>query len=93
MYRDSPQWLRMMDYCNGVQSFINYALSNPRNINRGDIRCPCKRYKNRNFLDLDVVMMHLLQKKIHEEMSVLVCTRRTICSSHYYGRKDGWVNF
>jgi hypothetical protein len=38
-------------------------------------------------------MMHLLQKKIHGEMSVLVCTRRTICSSQYYGRKDGWVNF
>jgi hypothetical protein len=29
MYRDSLEGLRMMDYCNGVQDFINYALSNP----------------------------------------------------------------
>ena len=32
IYRDSPQGLRMMDYCNGIRGFINYALSNPRNI-------------------------------------------------------------
>jgi hypothetical protein len=24
MYRDSPQGLRRMDYCNGVQGFINF---------------------------------------------------------------------
>jgi hypothetical protein len=51
-----------MDYCNGVQGFINYALHNPRNINEDGIRCPCKRCKNKKFLDLDVVTMHLLQK-------------------------------
>jgi hypothetical protein len=28
MYRVSLERLRMMDYCNGVESFINYALSN-----------------------------------------------------------------
>jgi hypothetical protein len=54
-----------MNYCKGVQGFINYALSNPRNINRGGIICPCKRCKNKKFLDPDVVTMHLLQKKIH----------------------------
>ena len=32
MYRDSPQGLRIMDYCNEVHNFINYALSNSRNI-------------------------------------------------------------
>jgi len=32
MYRDSLQGLRRMDYHNEVQSFINYALSNSRNI-------------------------------------------------------------
>jgi hypothetical protein len=37
--------------------------------------------------------MHLLQKKVHREISVLVCTQRTIRSSGYHGRKDGWVNF
>jgi hypothetical protein len=60
MYRDSPQGLRIMDYCNGVQSFINYATSNPRNINGGGIWCSCRRCKNKKFLDLDVVTMYLL---------------------------------
>jgi hypothetical protein len=50
-----------MDYCNGVQGFINYALSNPRDINGGSIRCPYKRCKNKKVIDLDVITMHLLQ--------------------------------
>jgi len=32
IYRDSLQGLRRMDYHNEVQGFINYALSNSRNI-------------------------------------------------------------
>jgi len=32
MYRDSPQGLRGMDYCNEVQGFINFAISIPRNF-------------------------------------------------------------
>jgi hypothetical protein len=63
MYRDSPEGLRRINYCNEVQDFINYVLSNPRNISGNDIRCLCKRCKNKNFLDLDVVTMHLLQKR------------------------------
>ena len=56
-----------MNYCNEVQGFINYALSNPKNIIGGGIRCPCKRSKNKKFLDLDVVTMHLLQKGFIEK--------------------------
>jgi hypothetical protein len=41
MYRDSPQELRRMDYYNGVQGFINFATSIPRNFTDGGIRCPC----------------------------------------------------
>jgi hypothetical protein len=52
-----------MNYCNGVEGFINYTLSNPRNFSEDGIGCPCKRCKNKKFMDLDVVMMHLLQKK------------------------------
>ena len=82
MHRDSPQGLQMMYYCNGVQGLINYALSNLRNISGGGIKCLCNKCKNKTFLDLDVVMMHLLQKKkVHGEISVLVYTQRTICSS------------
>ena len=36
-----------MYYCNGVQGFINYTLSNLRNISGDGIRCPCKRCKNK----------------------------------------------
>ena len=49
IYRDSPQGLWMMDYCNGIQDFINYALSNMINISKEGIRCPCKRCKNKSF--------------------------------------------
>ena len=49
MYRDSPEGLRRMNYCNGVQSFVNYALSTPRNISGYGIRCPCKRLKIKSF--------------------------------------------
>ena len=38
-----------MDYCNGVEGFINYILSNPRNVSGDGIRCLCKRYKNKKF--------------------------------------------
>jgi hypothetical protein len=60
MYRDSPKGLIKMDYCNEIQGFINHVLFNPWNISGGGIRCPCKRCKNKKFLDPDVVMMHLL---------------------------------
>jgi len=62
MYLDSPQELRMMDYCNGVQGFINFATSIPRNFTGGGIRCPCRKCQNKTYLHPDVVMMHLLPK-------------------------------
>jgi hypothetical protein len=67
MYRDSLQGLRRMDYCNGVQDFINFATSIPRNFTNGDIRCPCRKYKNLKFLHQDVVTMHLLTKRFMED--------------------------
>jgi len=67
MYRDSPQRLRRMDYCNGVQGFINFATSIPRNFTNGGIRCPCRKCKNLKFLHQDVVTMHLLTKGFMED--------------------------
>jgi hypothetical protein len=32
MYQVSPEWLRRMDYYNEVEDFINYVLSNSKNI-------------------------------------------------------------
>ena len=82
MYRHSPKGLHKMNYCNEVEGFINYTLSNMRNISGDNIRCSCKSCKNKNILDLDVITIHLLQKKkkVHGEILMLVCIRRTICS-------------
>jgi hypothetical protein len=62
MYRDSPQELRRIDYCNGVQGFINFVTFIPRNFTDDSIRYPCRKCKNLKFLHQDVVTMHLLTK-------------------------------
>ena len=64
LYRDLPQRLQRIDYCNGVQGLL---IMYPRNISGCGIKCPCKRCKNKKLLDPDVIMMHLLQKKVHGE--------------------------
>jgi len=66
MYRDSPQGLRRMDYCNGVQGFINFTTSIPKNFTGGGIRCPCRKCQNKKYMPLDVVMMSLLHKRFME---------------------------
>jgi hypothetical protein len=50
-----------MNYCNRVKGFIDYALSNLKNISRGGIRYPCKRCRNKRFLNPDSSM-----KRAHE---------------------------
>ena len=60
LYRDLPQGLRMMDYCNGVQGLL---ITYSRNISKCGIRYLCKRCKNKKLLDPNVIMMHLLPKK------------------------------
>ena len=67
MYRDSPQGLQMIDYCNGVQGFINFTTSISRNFSGSGISYPCRRCKNKKFLHPDVVMMHLLHKGFMED--------------------------
>jgi hypothetical protein len=57
----------MMDYCNGVEGFINYTLSNPRNISGDGIRCPCKRCKNKTFFNPNIVTVPLLQNMFMEK--------------------------
>ena len=62
MYRDLPQGLQRMNYCNGVWGFINFTTSIFRNFTQGGIKCSCKKCQNKKFLHPDVVMMHLLHK-------------------------------
>jgi len=66
MCRDSPQGLRRMNYCNGVQGFINFATSIPKNFTGCGIRCPCRKCQNQKYLHPDVVMMHFLHKGFME---------------------------
>jgi len=74
---DGRSW---MDYCNGVQGFINFATSILRNFSGGSIRCPCRKCKNKKYLHPDVVTMHLLHKgPVYGGLLVLV-TQRIICS-------------
>jgi hypothetical protein len=56
-----------MDYCNGIQGFINFTTSIPRNFTDGGIRCPCKKCKNLKFLHQDVVTMHFLTKEFMKD--------------------------
>jgi len=35
----------MINYYNGVEGFVNYTISNPKNISRYSIRFPCKMCK------------------------------------------------
>jgi hypothetical protein len=78
----------MMDYCNEVQDFINYALSNPRNISRGGIKCSCKRCKNKKNRFRYCCNDSCFIKRVHRQIHVLVCTRRTIGFSTYRGKED-----
>jgi hypothetical protein len=56
-----------MNYCNGVQGFINFATSIPRNFTRGGTKYPCKKCKIKKYLHPDVLMMHLLHKGFMED--------------------------
>jgi hypothetical protein len=51
-----------MDYCNGIQGFINFATSIPRNFTGGVIWCLCRKCQIKKYLHADVLMMHLLHK-------------------------------
>ena len=79
MYQDSPQGLRRIDYCNGVQGFINFATSIPRNFTRGGIRCPCRKCQNKKISASRCCNDASSTQKVYGELPVLVCTWRSIC--------------
>ena len=61
-YQDSTQGLWRIDYYNGVQGFTNFATSIPKNFSGGDIRCPYRKCKNKKYLPLIIITIHLLHK-------------------------------
>jgi hypothetical protein len=54
MYQDSPEKLRKMDYCNEVEGFINYALSNGEILVEVVLDIHVKGVKIKKFINLDV---------------------------------------
>ena len=89
MYRDSPQGLRRIDYCNGVQGFINFTTSIPRNFTEGGIRCPYRKCENKKYLHPDVVMMDLLHKGFMEITCVGMHTEKYLFVIREW--EKGWL--
>jgi len=80
MYRDSPQGLWRMDYCNGVQGSINFTTSIPINFTGDGIRCSCKKCQNKKYLHPNVVTMHLLHKGFMENYQYWYAHREVFVS-------------
>jgi len=87
MYRDSPQGLQRMDYYNGVQGFINFATSIPRNFTGGGIRCPCRKCQNKKYLHPDAVTMHLLHKGFMENYQCWYAHKEVFVSKRRMGER------
>jgi len=64
MYRDFSKRLYRQDYLKGVESFINFLLSNLKNINDSENRCLCVKCMNKKFYHKNIVMVHLIKKKV-----------------------------
>jgi hypothetical protein len=76
-----------MDYCNGVQGFINFATYIPRNFTGGGIRCPCRKCQNKKYLHPDVVTMHLLHKGFMENYQCWYAHKEVFVSKRRMGER------
>ena len=79
----------MMDYCNGVQGFINFATSIPKIFTGGGIRCPCRKCQNKKYRHPDVVTMHLLHKGFMENYQFGMHTEKYLLVGGEW--KKGWL--
>ena len=59
---DNRSWM-YQDLSLGFEDFINFSLSNLKNISGNRIRCSCVKYKNKKYYQSEVVMMFFLKKK------------------------------
>jgi len=62
----------MINYCNEIDGFINYSLSNPKNIGGGGIRYTCNMCTNKS-LSIQILYNASSTKRIYGEILVLVC--------------------
>ena len=49
-------------YFEGVHVFVQFAISQPECTDGLRIRCPCSKCKNRKFLEIENVKLHLVGK-------------------------------
>jgi hypothetical protein len=57
----------MQDYLKGVKDFINFILSNSKNISECEIRFSCVKCKNKKFHYKNVMMMYLFKIRFVEK--------------------------
>ena len=51
-----------LDFIDGLDKFINFAVQHPSRMDGSKIRCPCARCDNKNFLYTDTVKEHLVRR-------------------------------
>lgn len=51
-----------IEFVEGVDKFVDFALQHPTYNDNDKIRCPCIRCSNRRYLDVDTVKVHLYKK-------------------------------
>ncbi|KAG6407164.1 hypothetical protein SASPL_130148 [Salvia splendens] len=51
-----------LDFIDGLDKFINFAVQHPSRINVTKVRYPCARCDNKKFLHTDMVKEHLVKK-------------------------------
>ena len=49
MYQELSVGFYKQDYLEGVEGFISFILSNPKNISECQITCSCAKCKNKKF--------------------------------------------
>lgn len=61
MYRRKKSHGNIRDeFVEGVRGFIQFAISNPILINKGNVLCPCSKCKNKKYWASSDVQYHLL---------------------------------
>ncbi|KAM3326935.1 hypothetical protein P3S67_002061 [Capsicum chacoense] len=48
-------------FVTGVDEFIQFACSQPNHMSGDKVRCPCAKYQNYKFMDVETVKCHLYQ--------------------------------
>ncbi|KAM3356785.1 hypothetical protein P3S68_023499 [Capsicum galapagoense] len=53
-------------FVTGVDEFIQFACSQPNHMSGDKVRCPCAKYQNYKFMDVETIKCHLYQSEFIE---------------------------